>query len=235
ILRSLQVRDVRSQDPATLPANRPLAQLLEELADQPRSYYYVTDDPSRLRGVIALGELRRALLEDEALSGMVVAGDLARTDVPMVTPNQNLDTVMRIFAGKDRDELPVVDSHEQRRLLGTINRGHLLDAYNRQLMKRDMVAGLSGGLSATATDEVMLDGDHRMAELDAPGEFLGKTIGEMDVRNRYKVQVLLIRRRPHGPESDTMELVPGPDLELQRGDRLVVLGRSSNIDRLRKL
>ena len=76
----------------------------------------------------------------------------------------------QIFSGTNRQELPVVSPEGQ--LLGVVRNRHLLEAYNRELMKRDMVSGLGSSLAATATDEVPLGEDYRMADLDAPGEFL---------------------------------------------------------------
>jgi len=236
VLRSLRVQDVMDDELATLAADTPLTELVERFADSPRSYYYTTDGAGNLQGVIAFAELRHALLNADAFSEIAVAGDLARTDVPRVTPDQDLDTVMRIFGGKDRDELPVVGSADRGRLVGVVNRRHLIDAYGRELMKRDMVTSLSSGVAAAATEEVVLDGGHLIAEIEAPGEFVGNTIGELDVRNRYHVQILLIRRSsPHSGAADKIELVPGPGESVLRGDHLVVMGARSQVHRLRKL
>jgi Trk K+ transport system NAD-binding subunit len=63
-----------------------------------------------------------------------------------------------------------------------------------------------------------------MIEVDAPGPFTGYALPELDVRSRYGVQILLVRR-PAGPDSeDRIEVVPGPDTVLRRGDRLPVVG-----------
>jgi len=236
VLRSLRVQDVMDDELATLAAGTPLTELVERFADNPHSYYYTTDGTGSLQGVIAFAELRHALMNAEAFSEIVVAGDLARTDVPRVTPDQDLDTVMRIFGGKDRDELPVVDAADRSRLVGVVNRRHLIDAYGRELMKRDMVTSLSSGVAAAATEEVVLDGGHLIAEIEAPGEFVGNTIGELDVRNRYHVQILLIRRpSPLSASADRIELVPGPNELVMRGDHLVIMGARSQVHRLRKL
>ncbi len=236
VLRSLRVQEVMDDDLATLPADTPIPELLEQFADSPRSYYYTTDSSGNLQGVIAFSELRHALLNAETFSEISVVGDLARSDVPRVTPDQDLDRVMRIFGGKDREELPVVDSADRSHLVGVVNRRHLIDAYSRELMKRDMVTSLSSGVAASATEEVLLDGGHLIAEIEAPGEFVGRTIGELDVRNRYHVQILLIRRPSHDSGSaDQVELVPGPSETVQRGDHLVIMGQRSHVDLLRKL
>jgi CIC family chloride channel protein len=169
----------------------------------------------------------------DALGPLVVAGDLARSDVPAVTPPDSLDLAIRFFAGRDIDELPVVDP-QSHRLAGVITRRHLIDAYNHELMKRDMVAGLAGGLSAAASSEISLGEGHRMVELDAPGAFIDHTIRDLDIRTRYGVQVLLVKRIARPGSAERIEVVPGPDTIVQRGDRLVLMGRSEALEALRR-
>ena len=44
------------------------------------------------------------------------------------------------------------------------------------------------------------------------------------------------RTRPaSAPGRDTLELVPGPDTVIQRGDRVVIVARQEDLDRLRTL
>jgi TrkA-C domain len=139
----------------------------------------------------------------------------------------------RLFGGRSREEFPVVE--EDGTLLGVISRRHLMDAYNAELMKRDMTAGLGGSLTATAMDEVQLGEGFKMAEIEAPGEFLDHTLGELDVRNNYGVQVVLIRRPTHSAAKQVVEMLPGPRTTISRGDRLVVMGSDDELRRLRAL
>lgn len=140
---------------------------------------------------------------------------------------------MKVFSGKNRGELPVTD--EDGRLVGVVTRRHLLDAYNSELMKRDLAAGLGGSLAATATEEVHLGEDYRMAEIDAPGEFAGRSIRDLDVRARYGAQILLVRRTSPVGAPDVVETAPEADTVVERGDQLVVVARARDLDRLRAL
>lgn len=142
---------------------------------------------------------------------------------------------MRVFRGKDRSELPVVTDDDSQRLIGVVDRSHLIDAYNSELMKRDMVAGFRGSLAAAAGGEIELGQDYRMAEIEAPGALIGHSLRELDVRARYRGQILLLKRPSSAPGRDTLELVPGPDTVIQRGDRVVIVARQEDLDRLRTL
>ena len=135
-----------------------------------------------------MADLPAVFLQADALSSLVVAGELADPRVPTVRPDQDLNAVMRLFDGRNREELPVVEGG---RLLGVVSRRHLVEAYNRELMKRDLLSGFSAGVAATEAGEVSLGEGYRMTEIEAPGEFVGRSIRELDVRSRFDVHVLL--------------------------------------------
>jgi CIC family chloride channel protein len=231
VLRALKVGEVMSRDADTVKPEQSVGELISLVTEHPQYCFYVVGEDRRLEGVIVLAELRRVLPEMEGAEALV-ARDLARTDLSTLSPQQDLDTVMRIFAGKNREELPVT---EDGRLVGVLSRQHLLDAYNEELLKRDMVSELSSSLTATTTEEVNLGGDFQMAEIDAPGAFVGRSIRDLDVRARFGAHVLLLRRRAPSGSGQRLELVPEPDTVVARGDRLVLVARADALGRLRGL
>lgn len=229
ILRSLEVRDVMRSDVACIPEAEPLGRLVERVTQGSAEHVYVKDTEGGYVGALSMADLPAVFLQADALSSLVVAGELADPRVPTVRPDQDLNAVMRLFDGRNREELPVVEGG---RLLGVVSRRHLVEAYNRELMKRDLLSGFSAGVAATEAGEVSLGEGYRMTEIEAPGEFVGRSIRELDVRSRFDVHVLLLRRRSGGRET---ELVPGPDTAVELNDRLVVMGRPDGIRRVAAL
>ncbi len=233
VLRSLRVHEVMDEDAATVQPSTHLGEIVDAATRDGVTYFYVTDDDDRLVGAIGTPEMRNALVDAGTLRDLVIAADLARADVPVVTPEDDLDRVMRIFGGKNREELPVVTDLESRRFLGTVTRAHLLEAYHRELMKRDMVAELAGGLSSSEADAIHLGEDHWMKQVDVPGSFVGRSLRELDVRRTLGVQIVMLRRRRDGSLTDQwVEMVPGPDTELQLGDMVVAVGPRDAVQRL---
>ncbi len=222
VLKSLTVDAVMSRDVPCVAEDEPLARMIDAMSETRSQSLYVTDKRGRYVGRVDFPDIRAALVDADALSGLVVAGDLAREDGTFVAPGERLDVVMRIFAGRAPDELAVVEPAGG--LAGVVTRRHLLDAYNRELLKRDMVSSMGAAVASAVSRQVRLGSDSRMIEVDAPGPFTGYALRELDVRSRYGVQILLVRR-PAGPDSeDRIEVVPGPDTVLRRGDRLLVVG-----------
>lgn len=84
--------------------------------------------------------------------------------------------------------------------------------------------------SANVLDHVPLGEDYSIHEVAPPDSFIGKTLEELKLRNRYGVQVLGIR------DVLTAEIHINPDarFRIKDSDALLVLGRNPDLERLRK-
>lgn len=78
-------------------------------------------------------------------------------------------------------------------------------------------------------DYVELDPRYGIAEVFAPEEWIGKTIKELDIRNKYHLNILGIK---HGADLDVQF---NPDDEITEGTVLVVIGGNTDINKLEKL
>jgi len=77
-------------------------------------------------------------------------------------------------------------------------------------------------------DMFPLSGDHRILELVAPGQTVGKSLAELDLRKKFDVLVLAVRP-PGGPE---FSFLPPPHEVIRAGETLMVLGRELDLARL---
>jgi CIC family chloride channel protein len=161
-----------------------------------------------------------------------MAADLMQENVPLVYPDQDLDSIMRLFGGRDLEELPVVESEAKRRFLGTISRGDLLEAYNQEIRRRDMVSGLVSDLADAQNEPIYLGRGHWLREISVPGSFEHRSLKELDIRRNHGVQVVLLRRPAGVHHDEWMDLVPGPDTVLELGDQMVLIGEKAALDRL---
>jgi len=228
ILKALKVESVMARELPKVVEDEPLNGLIDAMGATRSNSLYVTADGDRYLGRVEFGDVRRALVDIDVLAGLVVAGDLVHRDELVVGPNESLDVVMRMLSARGPDELAVVS--EDGRLLGSITRRHLLDAYNQELMKRDMASSMEAAVSGAATHDVSLGGDSRMVEVDAPGPLTGRALKDLDVRRRFGVQILLVLRPAQPGSEDRIEMVPGPDTVIERGDRLLMVGTDEALD-----
>jgi len=94
--------------------------------------------------------------------------------------------------------------------------------------ERDVALRLSYVLSSSnVMDQVLLSSDYSLVELAAPPALVGKSLMELDLRNRYGIQVVIIKQVV--PE----ELVfPSGDFVVKDSDVLVVMGKEKDLKRL---
>ncbi|RMF70462.1 MAG: TrkA family potassium uptake protein [Calditrichaeota bacterium] len=72
---------------------------------------------------------------------------------------------------------------------------------------------------------------YSIIDLAPPSSFTGKTLGELDLRNKFGVQVIMIKELV--PEN--VVVVPRADHHIKDSDLLVVMGKNSDLDKLKQL
>jgi trk system potassium uptake protein TrkA len=98
--------------------------------------------------------------------------------------------------------------------------------------ERDAAERLAHRLSnANLLDFIPLGESHSIHELAPPPEFVGKTLADLRVRNRFGVQILAVCQ----PESDQWNINPAADTQIGESDVLFVLGANKDLDRLKEL
>jgi trk system potassium uptake protein TrkA len=93
--------------------------------------------------------------------------------------------------------------------------------------ERDMGVRLAHTLlSRNVIDEIQLSTDYSILEMVAPHRFLGRTLKELELRQRFGLTVLAIRRE------DRIIVSPDAGYLVQDGDILVALGQPEKLERL---
>jgi CIC family chloride channel protein len=233
VLKTLYVRDVLDPEPEVIAASASFQTILDLVVSSRHSQFFVVSGDRRLVGAISLSELRRLIYEQDALRPIVVAGDLVDTLRPSVSEDDDLDLVMHIFSGSDYDELAVVD--REARLLGSVSQNDVIEARNREMLRRDATGSLSSSMSAVGKGRNVTLGDgYEIRELPVPAHLAGRSLRELALRERTEIQVLLVRPGSTTGRARSLE-IPGGDTLLDHGDRLVVAGRVESFERLQRL
>ena len=84
-------------------------------------------------------------------------------------------------------------------------------------------------------DYVPISEKYNAAEIEAPRSFWGKNIGDLNIRRRYKVNILEIKRSylgKNGKKTEKINYLPQADDLIEEGDLLLVLGELEDIERL---
>jgi trk system potassium uptake protein TrkA len=85
-----------------------------------------------------------------------------------------------------------------------------------------------GIISPNILDFLPLSEDYTIFELAPPESFLGKSIGELQLRTRFHIEVIAVRELI----SDQFIIVPPADFVIKDGEVLLVVGKEADIQRI---
>ncbi len=113
--------------------------------------------------------------------------------------------------------------------------GKVLNAVGASMVifpEKDMAERLANILEQTSIlDYLDLGSGYGIVELAPPQSFCGKTLRELRLRERFNVQVIMIKEVV--PEN--IIAVPDPDHIIKDSDILVIMGRDEDLDRVQSL
>lgn len=162
----------------------------------------------------------------------MVASDLLEPDRATLNEDDHLDTAMRLFSSASVDELAVVDREQPWQLIGTVHEKDVIEARNRELLRRDVAGTLTTTVAVVGKgQEVDLGGGFIVQEVPIPAHVEGRTLRELAIRERTGVQVILLR----SSEGSGAVRVPAADENLRPGETMVVAGSREALELLRSL
>lgn len=74
-------------------------------------------------------------------------------------------------------------------------------------------------------DYIELDEDHAMFEVTVPKDWIGRTIGQIDIRKKFNINIMGIKKE------GKLELGLSPDIVLEAEDTMLVLGKYRDLQK----
>lgn len=136
VLEGITVRSLsrKGRKPTLIPEGMTLPDVLDKIANAKTAYYPVVNSEGMMTGIFSVNDIRRILNEDIPPT-LVIAGDMATRNVISATPDEHLTEVMKKLTARNLDEIPVVDSENQQKVLYMMSRRTLLAHYAEQVEK----------------------------------------------------------------------------------------------------
>lgn len=75
-------------------------------------------------------------------------------------------------------------------------------------------------------DYIRLSAEHAIYETEIPESWLGHSVVDLAVRQRYRLNILAVRR------DGKVEPMPGPSHRFSRGERIILLGSEKDVQKL---
>jgi CIC family chloride channel protein len=137
VLKSMFVKDVMNPNVETIAEALPLPQMAEIISKSKFNSFPVLNARNQLTGILSFNDYSEAIF-DEHLKDLVVAKDLATSDLVTVSLEDNLYTALEKISAKDFAVLPVVSAQDHNKLEGVISRRDIIGAYNKAVLKKSL-------------------------------------------------------------------------------------------------
>ncbi|WP_028313582.1 chloride channel protein [Desulfatibacillum aliphaticivorans] len=139
ILQTMKVKDLQDsiiQTPG-IPEQMNFSAFKKFFAGTKQHYFPVLDEKKRLTGIFSSTDVRSVLFEKH-IEPLVIMQDIAISDIITVSPEDDLNSVLKKFTIKNIDAIPVVDVNDPGILLGMLRRREVIAFYNQRVdeMKR---------------------------------------------------------------------------------------------------
>jgi CIC family chloride channel protein len=135
VLKSITVREVMLSDVKSVLDSTPMVKVVDLFKKFNLSCLSVVNRTGELVGMISFHDITDVAFEEE-MSYLLIARDMADTEVDTVVPTDTLDKVLEKMEAEKVGQFPVVAEEGSRKLIGLVLERDVLKAYDTELRKR---------------------------------------------------------------------------------------------------
>ena len=137
VLKSMHVKDVMSPHVETVSEEWSLDRTSDKISKSKYNSFPMLNSENKLVGILSFNDYSDAIF-DEDLKFIVVAKDLATSDVVTVSTDDDLYTALGKISRYDFSTLPVVSPNDPQHLVGIVSRRDVIGAYEKAVLKKSL-------------------------------------------------------------------------------------------------
>ncbi|MEN8183172.1 MAG: chloride channel protein [Myxococcota bacterium] len=222
VLRGIRVDEVMNTDPPAVRAETPLDAVLGRFLESPLDAVFVLDAAGRPLGQVTIHDVKEGIAERASLGGLVVARDVCE-GATTCAPQDNVAAALDRLSREGREVLAVVD--ERGELVGALPMRAITELIAREALRGEVVGVAAAQPSGLRSKEALrLSTGINVRALPVPERLVGETVASLEVRGRFGVSVLSVRR-------EGVDRGVDPARPLEPGDTLVAMGDVPDLDR----
>lgn len=221
-LRQVLAGEIMQPNPPAVRRDAPLDVVLARFLDSDLGAVFVTDARGHLAGQVSIHDVKASLGEEKSLGGIVVAGDVSEA-APRAYADTPLSDALDLLTRAGRELLGVVDA--EGKLIGCLSMRGIMEVLAREALRGDYVAVSAAGGPGRDREALRLTSGIAVRAVEVPPALYGSSVRSLDVRRRFGVSVLALRR-------DGVDQRVDPDHPFASGDTLVMMGEARDLERL---
>ncbi len=230
LLDQLSVAKLKEVLVEKVPESMSLTELLEMKSKSKDVISYALDEEGRLCGVITQSSLRRYLNHMEEIPADTCVRDFMNLQFDTIRDDTPIHETLRTMMQFDLEALPVVD--DAGLITGQLTRSAILEKYQETLLHNQSAQSMASSMKfihRAEHERTEVVAGFLLSRISVPSSFVGQSITNLNVRNRFGVDVLLVRRLEGTQTTPLMPANAGP---LRPADELMIFGRSAQVDAL---
>lgn len=225
ILKKIKVHQLMHKPFNIVRANANYEEVLRTFFSSRFNVLFVVDANDKFLGTISAPELKA--IQNGAGVDALIAYDFMNPDLSHAGPDDTLAYSLERFWYWDLELLPVT---KEGRLVGVLTRRDIREAYDKEILK--MGGAIARLPNVVGSDEpsglLKLPETCAIEEIPVPKKFVGKTMRDMRLRERYNLHIISIRN----PITHTRDKLPLPGHVLAEGDILFIIGEKEDLEHL---
>ncbi len=234
IMKSIFVKDVYTKRFDAIDEKTTFDEVVNRVIVGRDPYYPVINEKKKIVGIISMHDIKEHLYDRDILQNLLIASDIASHEVETVYLDDNCQVVLDRLSRTNLEGLPVLDNPRKKTLIGMVWHKDILDAYNREIQRRDVTSSYASKITMKNIDsEVHFMEGYSLTEIPVPENFIGKSIKELNIRARYGVDILLIR--DNSLSGSKIKAMASPDYVFSYSDSIVVSGEIGKINLLKQI
>lgn len=215
LMDNIFVGDYLKKDFTIIFENQNLSSVIETIIKDKNRFVVVKDLNNRYYGIITIEAVKELILDKEIISDLIIAGDIASQNIPAIKSSQSIQNAWVLMNKFSIDVLPVFS--EDNLFLGIIDRKTIDEVYAEELSKASISLSLASNVSQSISENyVYLSSDVILSEIQVPEKFVGKSIKELDIRNKFNVEIIMIKK------DNNEQIMTNPNYLFQKNDKIVL-------------
>jgi chloride channel protein, CIC family len=239
IMKSISVADVFRRDIKIIPEDMKFADCVRVLISERMPFVSVNAKNGDFKGMISLNDIKDQLFDKDELHHLLIAGDLASDSVSKVKLEDNCHRALKILNKNGGDLLPVMDADNPKKQIGILWRRDIDDAYHKEIERVEMTSDFASKiLISNSSEDVQFMESYSVSEIPLPKNFIGKTLAGLQVRKKFGVDVLSIKKNSSDKKFNkkaSITAIPDANHRFEEHDVLIIAGETENINKFKSL